>query len=82
MVLKMEQTRISKSEFKAKALELLRQVEARGESLIVTDHGKPTIEVRRYRLKERPPLDILKGSVKEYLDPLKPVGECGSIRSM
>lgn len=66
---------ISKSEFKAKALEYLRHVEASGESLIVTDHGKPSIEVRRYHSKERSPLEILKGSVVEYIDPTEPVGE-------
>ncbi|MFP3559849.1 type II toxin-antitoxin system Phd/YefM family antitoxin, partial [Paraburkholderia sp. SIMBA_049] len=34
---------VSKSEFKARALEYFRLVEASGESLIVTDHGKPTL---------------------------------------
>ena len=34
-------------EFKAKALEILRRVEATGEPVLVTDHGQPTIEVRR-----------------------------------
>lgn len=41
------QEKVSKSKFKAKALELFRQVESSGEVLIVTDHGIPTIEVRR-----------------------------------
>lgn len=69
------QNRVSKSQFKAKALELFRQVESSGDTVIVTDHGKPTIEVRRYRERERNPLDILKGSVTEYVDPTEPVGE-------
>jgi prevent-host-death family protein len=67
--------RVSKSEFKAKALELLRQVEASGESLIVTDHGKPALEVRPYRGVERSPLDVLRGSVMRYDNPTAPVGE-------
>lgn len=71
----MDQEQVSKSEFKARALELLRRVEASGEHLIVTDHGKPTLEIRRYRSKERPPLEVLKGSVIEYSEPTEPVGE-------
>lgn len=66
---------ISKSQFKAKALEILREVEATGEPVLVTDHGKPTIEVRRYRSRERSPLELLRGSVVDYLDPTEPVGE-------
>ncbi|ANB73319.1 type II toxin-antitoxin system Phd/YefM family antitoxin [Paraburkholderia phytofirmans] len=66
---------VSKSEFKAKALELFRQVEASGESLIVTDHGKPALEVRPYRGVERSPLDVLRGSVVRYDNPTTPVGE-------
>lgn len=66
---------ISKSEFKAKALEFFRQIEFSGTSLIVTDHGKPSIEIRPYHSKERSPLDILKGSVTEYIDPTESVGE-------
>ncbi|NPT41300.1 type II toxin-antitoxin system Phd/YefM family antitoxin [Paraburkholderia sp. 1N] len=66
---------VSKSEFKAKALELFRQVESSGESLIVTDHGKPALEVRPYRGVERSPLDVLRGSVVRYDNPTAPVGE-------
>ena len=66
---------ISKSEFKSKALEYFRQIEASGEAVIVTDHGKPALEVRPYRGKERPPLDILRGSVIRYENPTEPVGE-------
>lgn len=71
----MGQERVSKSQFKAHALELLRRVEANGEPLIVTDHGRPTLEIRRYIPRERPPLEVLKGSVVEYHDPTEPVGE-------
>lgn len=66
---------ISKSEFKSKALEYFRQIEASGETVIVTDHGKPALEVRPYRGKERTPLDILRGSVVRYENPTDPVGE-------
>ncbi len=69
------ESEVSKSQFKAKALEILRRVEATGEPVLVTDHGKPTIEVRRHRSLERSPLDLLRGSVVDYLDPTEPVGE-------
>jgi hypothetical protein len=39
----MQDKRVSKSEFKAKALEFFRQIESSGESMIVTDHGKPAL---------------------------------------
>jgi len=68
-------TQLSKSQFKAKALEVLREVESTGKTVIVTDRGKPTIEVRPYRKTDRSPLEILEGSVTEYLDPTEPVGE-------
>ena len=66
---------VSKSQFKAKALEYFRKVESSGESVIVTDHGKPSVEVRRYQRVALQPLDVLKGSVTEYIDPTDPVGE-------
>ena len=68
---------ISKSRFKAQALELFRQVEASGEPLVITDHGRPTLEVRPYR-PVRPdanPLEELRGSVLRFDDPFVPVGE-------
>jgi antitoxin (DNA-binding transcriptional repressor) of toxin-antitoxin stability system len=66
---------VSKSEFKAKALEYFRQVEASGEHIIVTDHGKPTLEVRPYTTTPLQPLDILRSSVLKYNDPLAPVAD-------
>lgn len=66
---------VSKSQFKAKALELFREVESTGKPLIVTDHGQPTVEVRKYRDRHRDPLAILKGSVAAYAAPTEPVAE-------
>jgi antitoxin (DNA-binding transcriptional repressor) of toxin-antitoxin stability system len=68
---------VSKSRFKAQALELFRQVEASGEPLVITDHGRPTLELRSYR-PARPdadPLAGLRGSVLSFDDPFAPVGE-------
>ena len=67
------QTSVSKSEFKARALEVMRQVESTGQSVIITDRGKPTIEVRPYHKTDHSPLDMLKGSVTDYTDPTEPV---------
>lgn len=68
-------TEVSKSQFKARALEYFRDVERSGEPLIVTDRGKPRLEVRRFTPQERAPLDILRGSVLRYDRPTEPVGE-------
>lgn len=67
--------RVSKSQFKAKALEYFRQVEASGEPIIVTDNGQPTLEVRRYAGHARDPLEMLRGSVLRYDRPTDPVAE-------
>ncbi len=64
---------ISKSEFKAKALEVLRAVEKSGEALVITDHGKPTLEIRKLRRQELSPLDLLKGTVLKFERPTEPV---------
>ncbi|KAG0161834.1 hypothetical protein DFQ30_005343, partial [Apophysomyces sp. BC1015] len=69
----MEGKQVSKSQFKAKALEFFRRVEASGESVVVTDHGTPALEVRTYQSIDRNPLDVLRGSVTRYDDPTAPV---------
>ena len=42
---------ISKSKLKAKMLEIFRQLEASGDELIVTDHGKPVLKIVLIRQK-------------------------------
>jgi antitoxin (DNA-binding transcriptional repressor) of toxin-antitoxin stability system len=64
---------LSKSAFKAKALEYFRQIEDTGESVIVTDHGKPVVEVRAVQQSELDPLAILKGTVVKYEQPFEPI---------
>lgn len=68
-------TQVSKSQFKAKALEFFRQVEASGESVVVTDHGQPKLEVRPYKPSTRSPLDVLRGSVLRFDRPTEPISE-------
>lgn len=69
----MSGNQIPKTEFKRRALEFFRHVETSGESLIVTDHGKPTIEVRPFRSFDLHPLDVLRDSVVRYDKPTDPV---------
>ena len=66
---------VSKSEFKARALEFFRQIEASGQSIIVTDHGEPTLEVRPYRASKYSPIDRLRGSVIRYDHPTDPLAD-------
>lgn len=75
MVIRMDENKISKSAFKARALEYFRQVETSGQSIIVTDRGVPTLEVRPYRDSARKPLDILRGTVIRYHAPTDPVAD-------
>jgi prevent-host-death family protein len=65
---------VSKSIFKAKALELFRQVESTGKDLVITDHGKPVLKVIPYRHDPAEALKSLRGTVLRYDDPLEPVG--------
>lgn len=66
---------VSKSKFKAHALEIFRKVEATGEPVIVTDHGQPTLIVQKYKETAGSLKDKLKGSVLRYDAPFDPVGE-------
>ncbi len=67
--------RVSKSVFKARALEFCREIESTGESLVLTDHGRPVLEVRPYEENEIDPLDSLRRSVVRYERPTDPVAE-------
>jgi len=42
---------ISKNKLKAKMLEIFRQLEASGQELIVTDHGRPVLKIVPIRQK-------------------------------
>lgn len=63
---------VSKTELKAKALEYFRQIETTGQAVVVTDHGQPTIEIRRYQQAQKHPLDLLRGSVLSFNQPFEP----------
>lgn len=71
---------VSKSHFKTHALALFRLVESTGEPLLVTNHGRPCLEVRPYRPVPRPgvdPLEMLSGSVLRFDEPFEPAVDPG-----
>ena len=66
---------ISKTEFKAHALEVLREIEQSGKPRVITDRGKPTLEIRKLRQQEITPLEVLKGTVVKYAAATEPVAD-------
>ncbi len=66
---------ISKSKFKPKSLEYFRKVQETGEPIIITDHGKPVLKIVPYAPSPDELLQVLRGSVLSYEDPLEPVGD-------
>ena len=51
----------------------LNSLEKLKQSVIITDHGKQALEVRRFR--DRKPLETLKGSVIRYEEATRPVAD-------
>lgn len=66
---------VSKAIFESRALEFLREVEATGQELIITDSGKPILKLVPYNADPQTALTALRGSVIRYDDPLEPVGQ-------
>lgn len=66
---------ISKSRFKAHALELFREVERTGQELIITDRGRPVLRLVPYHADAAPALSVLRETVVRYDAPTKPVAE-------
>jgi antitoxin (DNA-binding transcriptional repressor) of toxin-antitoxin stability system len=66
---------ISKTEFKAHALEVLRDIERSGQPRVITDRGKPTLEIRKLRQKQIAPLELLRGTVIKYDNATAPVAD-------
>ncbi len=65
---------VSKSQFKAQALEFLREVEDKNQPLIITHAGKPVAKVVPYQEEDKDEaiLESLRGSVLKYEDPYEP----------
>ncbi len=66
--------RISKSKFKARALEYFREIERTGRALVVTDHGRPVLKIVPYREDPAAAFDELRETVVRYEAPTDPVG--------
>jgi prevent-host-death family protein len=65
--------RISKSQFKPRALEYFRRVQESGRELIITEHGRPVLKIVPYTPNLEEALKALRGSVLKYVDPTEPV---------
>lgn len=70
MIIVMQQI-VSKAQFKAQALEYLREVENKKQPLIITHAGKPVVQIIPYQKPEI--LASLKKSVTFFKDPIEPV---------
>ena len=66
---------VSKSKFKARALEYFREVQRTGKALIVTDHGKPVVKIVPFREDPDATFRELRETVVRYEAPTEPVGE-------
>ncbi len=65
---------VSKSELKARMLELFREVQMTGETLVVTDHRRPVLQVTPYRgtRSAEEVFGALRGQVEYAEDPTAP----------
>jgi prevent-host-death family protein len=66
---------VSKSRFKARALEYFRQVERTGAPLVITDHGTPVLRLVPYQAEPAAALQLLRETVVRYDAPTEPVGQ-------
>lgn len=65
---------VSKSMFKPKVLQYLREVEEKGEALVITDRGRPVVRIEPYAEGDDV-LRFLRGVVLRYESPTEPVAE-------
>jgi prevent-host-death family protein len=66
---------VSKSRFKARALDYFRQVERSGRPIVITDRGVPVLQLIPYMADPDLGLRALRDSVVRYEAPMDPVGE-------
>ena len=75
MTMLMMMESVSKSRFKARALEYFRQVEQTGQPIVITDRGEPVLKLMPYREDPGEALRVLRDSVVKYEAHTKPVAE-------
>ena len=66
---------ISKTRFKAHALEYFREVERTGCELVITDRGRPVVKLVPFKVEPGRALLALRESVVRYAAPTEPVGD-------
>jgi prevent-host-death family protein len=66
---------VSKSRFKAQALELFRQVERTGKPIVITDRGKPVLRLVPYSEDPESAVRMLRETVVTYRAPTQPVAD-------
>ncbi len=69
----MDVQQVTEAQFKGRALELFRKIEESGLTVVVTDQGRPVVEIRRYRRNQRSPLEVLRNSVVDFKRPTEPI---------
>lgn len=67
--------KVSKSQFKPRALEYFRQVQLTGQELIITDHARPVLKIVPFTDDPLAALQELRGSVISFDRPTDPVGD-------
>lgn len=67
--------KISKSQFKPRALEYFRKIQDTGQELIITERGKPVLKISAYVKDPSRLLKSLRKTVVRFDDPLEPTGE-------
>lgn len=65
---------LTKTSFKAQALEHMRRVQATKKPLIILDRGKPVLKVVPYTADFDEELKKFRGLVLRYDDPTSPIG--------
>lgn len=66
---------ISKTRFKARALEYFREVERTGRELVITDRGRPVVKLVPFTVEPGRALLALRETVARYDAPTESVGE-------
>jgi len=66
---------VSKSIFKAHALEIMRGVEETGNEVVITAHGKKALVIKPYTDNTVSPMEKLKGAVVSFSEPFSSVAE-------
>jgi len=65
---------VSKSKFKARALEYFRKIERTGKPIVITDRGRPVVKLVPYQPAVEDWAMELRDSVIRYEVPTEPVG--------